>query len=83
MPQVWEGNLMYRFVRDEDNGMTSFARVTNAPARATTYRVVWTWGVPETILTGLDRETADAAAEGLNATAARYGHGKEYSVEEE
>ena len=80
--------MSYRFVRDEDNGMTSFARVTNAPAqtapaRATTYRVVRTWGVPETILTGLDRETADAAAEGLNATAARYGHGKEYSVEEE
>ena len=72
---------------DESTGMTSFtwqdAPAQTAPARARTYRVVWTWGVPETILTGLDRETADAAAEGLNATAARYGHGKEYSVEEE
>lgn len=64
--------MSYRFVRDEDNGMSSFSRVTPASSPPPDlYQIRWTDGAGNTGLVdgGLDEITANMMAGELNRAA--------------
>lgn len=71
---------------DLETGMSSFTWMDNAPPPVTerTCRIVQAWRCLRIVhLTGLSREVADAAADGLNRLAQEYGQNDKYIVEEE